>query len=583
MIMNIGIDFGSTYSTFSMCDPKTGQVEALTLVEGEPFSIPTVVSISKSGRVTCGKGAKEQIGRSTVRIFEAFKMLLTETDETVLAQRGYDSTYTPKEIAINYLRSVLMGITNRYDVELFEEICICIPEIWGQKLNTLDGRSVLLEIFETLKKEYDIPVGHVRAITEPEAASAFYAYNYEKETSKSFDGHLLLVDYGGGTLDITLTQIHSAGKGSMEIGYREGGGAGESHPDENGHCVIGSAGIAYMQEVVARAMRDAGMLQSDEIPDYKSPDFLSAVRDLESQLKTPDRIKEIEDTFGFYGYNYDDIEDILSEELSEFITLEYDGEEFPVYYQHLYLAYKHTIEPVINREIGLINEKVKEHIKSNPCEPKAGMNGNFKIALVGGFGSFYLVKKQIAQIYNLDSNVEMDMRTKNINASKRELAISLGAALIAANKVRLEKTSRYSIGLFTKAPGEREFKTHYGIKYHQSIEPGKPYFITDESGNKMLFGGLGGGLDVFAIGFSDDFEHGIKMKIKDEISKNLNRELEEDPYGIWHCGFSMNESDIVTFHLIPQSIRGMCTLGREHSIRLESYTKLFDLTAIEEV
>ena len=54
----------------------------------------------------------------------------------------------------------------------------------------------------------------------------------------------------------------------------------------------------------------------------------------------------------------------------------------------------------------------------------------FKIALVGGFGNFYLVKRQIADKFKLGNN---DRRQENILLDRAgcERAISLGAALLA--------------------------------------------------------------------------------------------------------------------------------------------------------
>ena len=60
--MRLGIDFGSTYSTITKYDDSTDQVEALTLVQGEPAIIPSSVSISKrTGEIACGNSAKNKI------------------------------------------------------------------------------------------------------------------------------------------------------------------------------------------------------------------------------------------------------------------------------------------------------------------------------------------------------------------------------------------------------------------------------------------------------------------------------------------------------------------------------------------
>lgn len=580
--MKIGVDFGSTYSTFSKYDPLTDNVEALTLAEGAPASIPSVVSISKKGGiVTCGSGAKNQIGKKTVRIFEAFKMLLNEPNQEMLRRRGYDDTFTPRVITKYFLESNLQGILHREGGDHIDDLVICVPEIWGKKLNTLDGRVILRNV---LKQDISVPVDHIQVVTEPEAASAFIAYNYEKETHKCFNGHLLLIDYGGGTLDLTLTQVTSAGQGVMEIGYREGGGAGENHPDDLGSGAIGKAGIAFMQAVVLRALVDQGLLEAGGSVDYTSPDFVAAVKDLESQMKSVERIKEIEDLFDEFG-SYRNIKKILQEDPIEFVYLEYDGEEVTVTYQHLFLAYREIIEGVLYEEVNKINALVAPHIGEDPCSPTSGMRDDFKIALVGGFCSFYLVKKQIAEIYNLDPNSLVDLRMKNVSADKQEQAISLGAALLAAGKVVLQKTARYSIGIFSNGSDGKP-RLSYGIKYHQTVEPGKPYFLCrnedqpDEPSNRVTYGGLNGNIRSFAIEFSDRRDHGGLMNLKPEMLERLQR-LPEHNY--WNLGFSMDESDVISFHIVPRFMLGISNKDESIVIPLDSYSRMFDLTDVKEV
>ena len=589
--MKIGIDFGSTYSVISAYNDAEERVEILTLAEDDSASIPSVVSVNRNGKVTCGKGAKEQLGKRTVRLFEAFKMLLPETNTDMLRKRGYDDIYSPRRVTKDYLESVLHGILNRYGGDKFEDVVICVPEIWGKNLRTLDGRSILREILTgkdssgtEIADGIDIPVGAVRVVTEPEAASAFFAYNFEKETGKNFNGHLLLIDYGGGTLDITLTEVISERQGVMEIGYREGGGAGENHPDSGGDGTIGSAGIAFMQDVVKNAIRNSGIVAEDEYIGYTSPGFASAVRDLESQLKAPDRIKEIEDTFGEYGSYYQDYEAILEEDPIEFYEIEYNDEPIAVTYQQLYTSYKNVIEGVLNEQIKQINKTVSEHLGSDPTQPEAGVRNDFKIALVGGFGSFYLVKKQIEEIYNIDLNDKLDMRTKNIAANKREQAISLGAALIAAGKIDLQKTARYSIGIYAPR-SDGVYELHYGIKYHQTIEPGRPYFIcnsdtdSDTPANRSTYGRLNGEIKNFAIEFTERTNHGGLMVLKREMLEQL-KALPE--HGFWNCGFSMDESDIVSFHVVPSHMMKGKNV-KPLVIPLGSYSKMFDLTDVKEI
>lgn len=576
--MDFGIDFGSTYSTISTWNERTGSVEAIAMVEGESVSIPSVVSLSRKGNIICGRAAKDQISNATVHIFEAFKMLLNESNNEILRKRGYDEVHTPQWATRCFLRSVLGGAIKRKGAKELGNVVICVPEIWGKGTQTLDGRVILRNI---LQKDLDLPLQprQVQVVTEPEAASAYFAYQYQKETGQTFNGHLLLIDYGGGTLDITLTEVHTSRDGRMEIGRRESGGAGENHPDKAGNISIGSAGIAFIQRIVELALRDAGVLGENTPLDYTSPKVLKAINTTETLLKSADQIQSIEDTFGAYGSGYEEIEGILEEPPIEFGDIEYNDEAITLTFQQIYTAYKEVVAPVLASQVKQINAKVVKHIGADPCEPAAGSRDDFKIALVGGFGSFYLVKKQIADLYCLDVNSRLDKRTKNMAADKREQAISLGAALLAAGKVVLQKVAQYSIGLYsTAADGTKQL--NYGIRFNQIVEAGKTYFIhyKNDPAKRITYAALRRNITYFAIAFNEDQDHGGLMRLKPEMLMRLEQLPE---LGFWECGFSMDDSEIVQFHIVPHPMLGSVPNLKEVTIPLDSYCNMFDLTQIQ--
>lgn len=570
--MKIGIDFGSTYSTISKYNSFDDSVEALHLEEGAPVSIPSVVSVARDGSISCGDFAKSQTGSQAYTVYDGFKMLLIESNQNVITAKKYDQRYSPRYITKCYLESLLQGVIKRFGKgdESFEEIFICIPEIWSSNITTLDGRNILIDI---LTHDVNVPIKKVSVVTEPEAASAFFAHNYEKETHKSFNGHLLLIDYGGGTLDITLTQVTSDGKGQMEIGYREGGGVGENHPDFTNNISLGYAGLAYLQEVLVIALQDA---------DYKNIDcssvkFKKAIVAFENSLKSVNGIRKIEDTFGEFG-SYNHFDELFDDDDIIFAYIDYDDIVVNVTYQHLLRAYKQTIEEILKDEIDSINRKVQGHIKRDPCKAESGEMDNFKIALVGGFGSFYLVKKQIAEIYNINSDNKNDMRFKNIRTDKSEQAISLGAALLASGRVTLQKTARYSIGLCTKGTDQKRH-VYYGIKYHQTLESDKPYFISysDNPKNKVIYTNLKNNLNEFAVGFSDNFNRFTRLPLKNNILKRLEGLPVES---LWYIGFSIDDNNIVSVHIVPYYSNDI--RNDEMVIPLDNYANMFDMTAVKE-
>lgn len=575
--MNIGIDLGSTYSGFARYDKNSMLVEPIALKEGEPFSIPSVVYVDSKGKVYTGYGAKNKKVR-TGRFFEYFKMLLNEKDESVIASRGYDDNYTPRKITKMYLENNLKASLKAYNDSKIEKLCICVPEIWNDELNTLDGRSILIDI---LTKEIDIPIGHVQVVTEPEAASAFFAFNYEKETErveakhKTFNGYLLLIDYGGGTLDISLTEVKSSGQGSMEICCREGCGAGENHIDSEGNRIVGNAGVSYILGVVYSAIKESEEF-CDSAIDFLDPDFIEATREFESTLKSSESMDLIENYFTQFG-SYSDFGEALNQKAEDFGEFTYKDEVISVSFQCLFRAYKQNIETVLAAQVREINKRIQENLKKNPCSPSSGNNDDFKIALVGGFGGCFFVKAQLYEIYNMDANAKNDPRVKHISTNKMELAISLGAALIAADRVRLQKTAKYSIGLYASDASGR-FKPYYGIKYHQIVVPNKPYFMLrddskrDEPGNRVVYANLTG-IKQFMIEFSGNLDSGRPMSLTPVMLDKL-KDLPEMHF--WNCGFSVDDSDVVSFHILPS---GSEDISNGKTIRLDNYSKMFNLSA----
>ena len=583
--MKLGIDFGSTYSTISKYNPLNDSVEALHLSEGAAVSIPSTVSVAHAGKgkIVCGDAAKKMTGNRAYTVFSGFKMLLVEPDPSIAQARNYTAKYTPRYITSCYLNSILHGVLDRFGkknerneiTEIIEDLYICIPELWSSRVNSLDGRNILIDI---LKNEVSLPIRNVNVVTEPEAASAFFAHNFEKETKTSFNGHLLLIDYGGGTLDITLTQVISDGKGQMEIGYRAGCGVGENHLDNGGNITIGNAGLAYIQKTLLLALEDLGA-NNVNCSDSK---FKKAMVDFEEYLKSIDGARNIKAVFDQFG-SYRNFEEIFDEDPEDFTYIDFYDRTVPVTYHHLLRAYKDTIEGVLYREIAKINASVKQKIKRDPCLPESGEMGDFKIALVGGFGSFYLVQKQIAEIYNISSHSQKDKRVKNIRTDMSEQAISLGAALLASGRVHLQKTARYSIGLCTRRSTDKKKNLYYGIKYLQRLVPGRPYFICypdsedDSPRNRIKYTNLRNNLNEFAVGFTPEYNKFTKLPLRNTMLSKLEGLPVEK---LWYIGFSINDNDIVSVHIVPYYDEEGADSGMV--IPLDNYANMFDMTAVEE-
>ena len=541
--MNIGIDFGSTYSTISNYVKERDAVEALKFSQSNPY-LPTEVSL-KGKIYSFGAAAKDDNGTRGVRSFKSFKMLLAEGNDQIKKERGYDDVNTPEEITRKFLEfSIKEALSIRAESRI-DNLVIGAPEIWSQKINTIDVRAKLRDICKSVQ---DVDPDHVEVVSEPAAASAYFAYNFYKKYKKYYEGTILLIDYGGGTLDITLTQVSTRKVNknvSMEIKVLEHTGAGEN---EQGH--IGKAGIVFMETVVSRAIRDAGIILSDQdlVSDAK---YYRAVNVFERQLQS--HTKQIQDIFLQYKDEAFDIDE--NDDLFNYI--EYKGEDVPIRYSLIRKVYKEIIYDVLDKQLDIMISFMKE----NKIPFMKRDQDMFKIALVGGFGNFYLVNKQVEEKFKWSAF--SDKRREGIinDRQDREQAISLGAALLAERIVTIQHTAPYSVGLYLPTCDnhvDNSYNGKYAINAGENIQIDKIYYqeISDELSSeasdreptleKILFARV----KYIIISSPSKPGYCIRATLTSEMVNTINSMSSQNLQPV-NVGFSMDASEVLSIHIKP--------------------------------
>ena len=208
---------------------------------------------------------------------------------------------------------------------------------WNEHIHEHNGCEVLKNICERIDF-----IEHVQVISEPAAASAFFAHNFQKSTGKPVDGKILLVDYGGGTLDITLSDISPSKKNTeeqnIEIKVLERTGAGENQDGQ-----VGKAGIIYMETLMKAAIAQSGQCAPEDIANDGA--FYRAVDILEQELQY--MTLNISDTFEEYGI--DDIDELNE---IEFAAIEYKNEEIHISYGLLVEIYNDLIQPILDDRLN---------------------------------------------------------------------------------------------------------------------------------------------------------------------------------------------------------------------------------------
>ena len=190
----IGIDLGTSNSAAAVLEG--GRPVLIPSAEGTSLygkSFPSYVAFTKDGQRLIGEPAKRQAVANTDGTVNAFKRKMG----TDFKYRIFGKDYTPQELSAILLQKI------KKDAEAFlgEEVkkaVITVPAYFNdnQRQATKDAGEIAgLEV--------------VRLVNEPTAASL--AYGVDKLGK---DMKILVYDFGGGTLDVTIMEF---GNGVFEV------------------------------------------------------------------------------------------------------------------------------------------------------------------------------------------------------------------------------------------------------------------------------------------------------------------------------------------------------------------------------
>lgn len=582
--MNLGIDFGSTYSSFATYNATSGLVELCKPTHSESEAVPSVACLDEDDNIISGHEARAQILEDSDTVsFEAFKMLLTETNQEMLKRRGYCGMYSPKYITERFLDQQIKKILTSHSEEKIDNLVICVPEVWttkeSAKRGLLDGRFMLKDICKSVSG-----VDQIHIVSEPAAASAYFAGQYQKLTGKRMSGCVLIIDYGGGTLDLTLTQVNAGqDQNSVEIEVKNRTGVGENHPGK-----IGDAGIAYMEEIVRLAVAECDEidLEDQESIDPKDPYFRTAYNNLERKIKGQvvvgsGKLGNTDVNYRLYNAVQDCIDDIsqLCYNHESFTTIKYGKVKVNVTFSHLIRAYN----KIIREKLDECLRHMAEYMDEVGIDYENSNNDQFHVVVVGGFGKYLLVQNQIQEFFDFSSTG--DRRFAYDLGENREFAVAMGAALLADNVISIKHTAPYAIGIETYST-DKTLIPNFAIKYRQEISADTDYWICNENGPKQFIN-ASGGVDRFLIGYDVKGLQRNKLVIKPELASaieaaynKLSREYsakfpDASSLGLEHnLGFKMDDSEIVTL-----LIRAVKT-GSTERIVLSSYHDMFELTEV---
>lgn len=178
----IGIDLGTTNSLVAVW--QDGKSVLVPNTFGE-YLTPSVVSVDTLGNVYVGKTAKERLASHPQETASVFKRFMGTSRKYKL---GY-KTFSPEELSALVLKK-LKEDAEKYLGETVEEAIISVPAYFNDMARNATKRA---GIIAGLKVE--------RIINEPSAAALAC-----QNLNQNEDATILVFDFGGGTLDVSLVE-----------------------------------------------------------------------------------------------------------------------------------------------------------------------------------------------------------------------------------------------------------------------------------------------------------------------------------------------------------------------------------------
>ncbi|MCL1996257.1 MAG: Hsp70 family protein [Defluviitaleaceae bacterium] len=386
--ITIGIDFGTTNTTIAYKDGD--RLETFRIDAHSRDYTPTVIAYHPRRGPEGGERAKDYVTNQNYETYENFKLALgLSYNEAFKCSNDRDSK-TPTEITKDYIGWLLRKFEGEH--QKIDEIIITIPVVWYEKE---DVCANIEKIFKSLGYE------NIELQKEPEAAAAYFCHSYKQKHGKEFLGDILVVDYGGGTLD--LTHVKPKGLNEM-VAYPSVFGTG------NEDSLLGYAGVAFDTAATKELLAKIDVSLKEQ-----SPEFIQQRIKFEKEKISKDNVSK-------------DMREYLENEDENFPTdslfeIEYNGQEIEVHPRDLAKAFRTVCKDKLETELSkMIAYLDRRGVNYNDRE-------NFKILLVGGFSNYIQVELQTRAAFNsrpedFDKKFEYPFRP-----SDKTYAIAKGAAL----------------------------------------------------------------------------------------------------------------------------------------------------------
>lgn len=537
--MRIGIDFGTCNSVAAVW--SEGEKRA-RIVEIDGSVQATCIAINRNhpDELVFGRAARDYRNSPDYLFYDRFKMLLNVRERSRWASFGWpvdSAAMTPAEVSKIYLGELLAHCLrwdnrSKNDLAAVEQLVLSVPAIWTQEVRDNYGREELQRIAIELlsgkplaeltpREQTSFKRSRIRIVSEPTAACCYFAHCFRTQNpGKKFDGHALVCDYGGGTLDLSLCRVEDD-----QVTVLDSRGFGHVEGE-----IFGAAGVAYDEEFLriyhgiepGAVRRDDNWerwLRSFEV--FKTTHIAPGhpnEKIVKRYLSNPGRVKE---------------------------TLRgAEWAESPIAPSHLVKAFDAVIEPKFQKSVSemlhlLVEKGVLREKKHGGRTAFEGSRETFRVLFVGGFSSFMLVQAAMTRYlgYSVDSVDDLcaGMLDSVYPTSDRKPSVALGAALLAAQKVSYQESCPLDLGVIL-----------YPDEYCTLIDSGSTIDSSRNTPVKTIKVNAGGSADHAKITLWMKNNRGIVTPMPLELTCAEVFSHLDEPDNLWELGFLVGEGLVIS-------------------------------------
>lgn len=511
-----GLDLGTTNSLLCLVDDKLGsKPEFFHFDTNARDFFPTAIAYDKDGNILIGNAAKRKQMNKQYDYYEAFKLKLNEQ-----AGQSEERERSPIQVTEDFLHELFRKLKHDRDITA-SKIVQTVPDVWQNEPDYRNARERLTEIYQKFGME---PGENFFLESEPVAAAAYYC---QKCGKGAYHGHIIIVDYGGGTLDLTLCRIDPDGTITPLRRCGSGGAAG------------GLAGKAFDVALTERIIKKYNCPESIQ---KGNREFIKMCSEVEE-----DKIAGTEQTTNAL-IDYYKTGGLVDQTAFTF-TNSFD--DFDVAASDVAKVFE-----AINRK-SLTEEIQKMSSYCNELGVDIDSQEHMRILMVGGFSNLYCVENTIQELFHSTAGLD-DKRfdTVAINRQERSLAIAHGACLIASGKVPVQHVSKYEIGIYTypSCTGEQTeipiIERDHPIKDYRQVcyftgkftisatrrDSKLRFYFDDGNGRRSVYTAqsleqlcphIGKDGDEYEIGFSIDYKNCPFLHIKNADGEEYSHSLKD--------------------------------------------------------